>query len=94
MYEGYGKAPRIASQVPTVAFLDEARGLVDTAVGAVRYSGAGAAAALPLMITETAAAWASGGPTGACTAFESSLWCLGPPFARFFERRLSAQPEA
>jgi len=45
MYEGYGKAPRIAAQVPTVAFLDEARGLVDTAVGAVRYSGAGAAAA-------------------------------------------------
>ncbi|EOD07895.1 hypothetical protein EMIHUDRAFT_217873 [Emiliania huxleyi CCMP1516] len=36
MYEGYGKAPRIAAQ--------------------------------------TAAAWASGGPTGACTTFESSLW--------------------
>tara|TARA_B110001452_G_scaffold243905_1_gene227613 strand:- start:786 stop:2348 length:1563 start_codon:yes stop_codon:yes gene_type:complete len=77
MYSGYGKAPHIAAQVPTTAFLDDARALVDTAASAVRWSQAGAAvASLPLMVSETAAAWASGGPSGACVAFASSFWYL------------------
>lgn len=74
MYSGYGKAPDIAAQVPTTAFLDDARALVDVASSAVRWSQAGPAASLPLMVSETAAAWASGGPSGACVAFASSFW--------------------
>lgn len=79
MYAGYGRAPNVAHQVPTTAFLDDARGLVDTAAAAVRFAGGGsarpsAASALPLLVSETAAAWASGGPTGACVSFASSLW--------------------
>ena len=74
MYSGYGEAPNIAAQVPTTAFLDDARALVDKASSAVRWSQAGAAASLPLMVSETAAAWASGGPSGACVAFASSFW--------------------
>ena len=75
MYAGYGLAPDIAAQVPTAAFLDDARGLVDQAAAAVRFSAAGTAAALPLIVSETAAAWASGGPSGACVGFASSFWC-------------------
>ena len=75
MYAGYGLAPDIAAQVPTAAFLDDARGLVDEAAAAVRFSAAGTAAALPLIVSETAAAWASGGPSGACVGFASSFWC-------------------
>lgn len=71
MYSGFGKAPHIASQVPTPAFLDDARGLVDVGVSAVRSS---VLPQLPLMVTETAAAWASGGPTGACISFGSCFW--------------------
>ena len=79
MYAGYGLAPDIAAQVPTPAFLDDARGLVDAAAAAVRYSAAGTAAALPLIVSETAAAWASGGPSGACVGFASSFWCPRTP---------------
>ena len=74
MYAGYGMAPDIATQVPTAAFLDDARGLVDAAAAAVRFSAAGTAARLPLIVSETAAAWASGGPSGACVGFASSFW--------------------
>ena len=79
IYAGYGLAPDIAAQVPTAAFLDDARGLVDAAAAAVRFSAAGTAAALPLIVSETAAAWASGGPSGACVGFASSFWCPRTP---------------
>lgn len=71
MYSGYGKAPGIAEQIPTPGFLDDARDLVDLATGLLRSS---ALAATPIMVSETAAAWSSGGPTGACLAFASSFW--------------------
>lgn len=74
MYSGYGKAPNIVSQVPSTAFLDDARGLVDTAAASVRFSGAGAMSTLPMLVSETAAAWSSGGPTGVCLSFASSFW--------------------
>ena len=57
MYAGYGLAPDIATQVPTAAFLDDARGLVDAAAAAVRFSDAGTAAALPLIVSETVHMW-------------------------------------
>ena len=62
-------------QLPTASFLAESRALVDLGVGTVRTSAdAPRARALPLAISETAAAWDSGGDAGACLSFASAFW--------------------
>jgi len=71
LYAGYGLAPSIAAQAKSAGFLDDSRGLVALAAAAARKR----APALPVLVSETAAAWNSGAP-GVTDSFESGFWYL------------------
>ncbi|KAH8097695.1 heparanase [Aureococcus anophagefferens] len=71
LYAGYGLAPSIAAQVKSAGFLDDSRSLVELAAAAARKR----APALPVLVSETAAAWNSGAP-GVTDSFESGFWYL------------------
>ena len=71
LYAGYGLAPSIAAQAKSAGFLDDSRSLVALAAAAARKR----APALPVLVSETAAAWNSGAP-GVTDSFESGFWYL------------------
>jgi len=69
LYPGFGLAPDVIKQMPTPAFLDDSNQLVQSATWAARS----VKPTVPLMVTETAAAWASG-VSGGTNAFFSDFW--------------------
>lgn len=71
LYPGYGGSQEIIQQMATGAFLDDSRALVEAATWAAHS----VKPSLPLMVTETAAAWCSG-VSGGTNAFVSDFWYL------------------
>lgn len=71
LYPGYGKSSEINTQIHTVSFLDTSRMLqLQTNMAVKKINNT-----IPIMITETAAAWASG-KLNVTNSFMDSFWYL------------------